>query len=187
MIMKPETPSLRSNTSYSQSDASQKTIRRLVPEESRAEIAMSMGFSVCSCFKREHEVLKMEWGFELYAEHLGSRLGGPTSPLCEFLYERARPAWEKLTFYEQQMWTNRAVELARLDAQRLPFGTFIDYSRNSHYFYRPRRYQRAAQLIEHFHSLPLVADDDDEENQFCTVERLINPSEDGTGCSSTHL
>ncbi|KAJ1364302.1 hypothetical protein KIN20_024365 [Parelaphostrongylus tenuis] len=28
--------------------------------------------------------------------------------------------------------------------------------------YRPRRYQRAAQLIEHFHSLPLVADDDDD-------------------------
>ncbi|KAJ1364314.1 hypothetical protein KIN20_024379 [Parelaphostrongylus tenuis] len=100
----------------------------------------------------------MECGFALYAEHLGDELDSTRSPVRELLYEEARPEWEKLTPHEQQVWTNRAVELAR---------------------YRSRRYQLAAQRTEDLRRLPCMADDDVEDDEFLTVERSINVSEEG--------
>ncbi|KAJ1364315.1 hypothetical protein KIN20_024386 [Parelaphostrongylus tenuis] len=120
----------------------------------------------------------MECGFALYAEHLGDELDSTRSPVRELLYEEARPEWEKLTPHEQQVWTNRAVELARLDARRRSFGTSINYTRKSH-LYRSRRYQLAAQRTEDLRRLPCMADDDVEDDEFLTVERSINVSEEG--------
>ncbi|KAK5975502.1 Maelstrom domain-containing protein [Trichostrongylus colubriformis] len=120
--------------------------------------------------------MSTECGFSLYAEHLGGKLGGTRSPVCDLLYERARPAWQKLTAHEKQIWTNRAMELARLDPRRRCFDVQTNIPRNGEYVSRRRR--RAEQRSEDFRRLPSVADDDIEEDEFFAVGQPINTTED---------
>ncbi|XGW29211.1 hypothetical protein V3C99_008764, partial [Haemonchus contortus] len=121
-----------------------------------------------------------ECGFSLYAEHLGGKLGGTRSPVCDLLYERARPAWQKLTAHEKQIWTNRAMELARLDPRRRCFDVRNNMPRNGEYVSRRRR--RAEQRSEDFRRLPLVAEDEIEEDEFFTVGQPINTTENESDC-----
>ncbi|XGW29210.1 hypothetical protein V3C99_008764 [Haemonchus contortus] len=124
--------------------------------------------------------MSAECGFSLYAEHLGGKLGGTRSPVCDLLYERARPAWQKLTAHEKQIWTNRAMELARLDPRRRCFDVRNNMPRNGEYVSRRRR--RAEQRSEDFRRLPLVAEDEIEEDEFFTVGQPINTTENESDC-----
>ncbi|KAK6747345.1 hypothetical protein RB195_000507 [Necator americanus] len=121
--------------------------------------------------------MSTECGFSLYAEHLGGKLGGAKSPVCDLLYERARPAWQKLTAHEKQIWINRAMELARLDPRRRCFDIQSNPVRSSEFV--PRRRRRAEQRSEDFRRLPFVTDDEIEEDEFFAVEQPVTTIEDG--------
>lgn len=100
--------------------------------------------------------------------------------MCDLLYERARPAWQKLTAREKQIWTNRAMELARLDPRRRCFEVSSNMPRTGEYVSRRRR--RAEQRSEDFRRLPYVADDDVEEDEFFTAGQPINTADEGGDC-----
>ncbi|VDM54878.1 unnamed protein product [Angiostrongylus costaricensis] len=124
--------------------------------------------------------MSTECGFLLYVEHHYGSINGIRSPAREILCERTRPAWEKLTAYEKQIWTNRAVELARLDPRRRYFDVSKDITSNGDYISRRRR--KAEQRTEGFRRRPTFPTQDVlDEDEFFTVGQPVTTLKGGAG------
>ncbi|KAE9414330.1 hypothetical protein Angca_001207, partial [Angiostrongylus cantonensis] len=122
--------------------------------------------------------MSAECGFLLYVEHHYGSINSIGSPAREVLCERTRPAWEKLTEYEKEIWTNRAVELARLDPRRRYFDVSKDITSNGEYISRRRR--KAEQRAEGFRCRPTFSTDDVvDEDEFFTGGQPVTTLKEG--------